>query len=103
MNYLENMRLGIDAVGAAGGIIEGAVCYTGDLMDPERTQYDLDYYLEFTRQLVGCGIHVLCIKDMAGLLKPGVCVCVCVCAHQQSALTCLRVILTHTYTPYRCG
>lgn len=30
----QNMRLGIDAVGAAGGIVEAAVCYTGDITDP---------------------------------------------------------------------
>ncbi|EQC30773.1 pyruvate carboxylase [Saprolegnia diclina VS20] len=70
LNYLENMRLGIDAVGASGGIIEAAVCYTGDVSDPERGPYNLEYYLNFTRQLVGLGIHVLAIKDMAGLLKP---------------------------------
>ncbi|GBG25673.1 Pyruvate carboxylase [Hondaea fermentalgiana] len=70
LNYLENMRLGIDAVGSAGGIIEAVVCYTGDVSDPTRGQYNLDYYLDFTRQLVAQGIHVLCIKDMAGLLKP---------------------------------
>ncbi|CAM9913442.1 unnamed protein product, partial [Heterosigma akashiwo] len=70
LNYLENMRLGVDAVGEAGGIVEAAVCYTGDVSDPSRTQYNLDYYLEFTRQLVDLGIHTLAIKDMAGLLKP---------------------------------
>lgn len=70
LNYLENMRLGIDAVGAAGGIIEAAVCYTGDVSDPVRGPYNLEYYMNFTRELVGLGIHVLCIKDMAGLLKP---------------------------------
>jgi pyruvate carboxylase len=70
LNYLENMRLGIDAVGAAGGIIEAAVCYTGDVSDPTRGPYNLEYYMDFVRQLVGQGIHVLAIKDMAGLLKP---------------------------------
>lgn len=70
LNYLENMRLGVDAVGAAGGIIEAAVCYTGDVSDPARGPYNLEYYMEFTRQLVDLGIHVLAIKDMAGLLKP---------------------------------
>ncbi|KAJ0397334.1 hypothetical protein P43SY_009284 [Pythium insidiosum] len=70
LNYLENMRLGIDAVGAAGGIIEASVCYTGDVSDPTRGPYNLDYYMDFTRQLVALGIHVLSIKDMAGLLKP---------------------------------
>ena len=70
VNYLENMRLGIDAVGTAGGIVEAACCYTGDVSDPNRGKYDLDYYLGFVRQLTELGIHVLCIKDMAGLLKP---------------------------------
>ncbi|TMW66726.1 hypothetical protein Poli38472_014038 [Pythium oligandrum] len=70
LNYLENMRLGIDAVGAAGGIIEATMCYTGDVSDPARGLYNLDYYMGFARKLVDLGIHVLCIKDMAGLLKP---------------------------------
>ncbi|CAK4628348.1 hypothetical protein LEN26_015980 [Aphanomyces euteiches] len=70
LNYIENMRLGIDAVGASGGIIEAVVCYTGDVSDPARGPYNLEYYLNYTRQLVKLGIHVLCIKDMAGLLKP---------------------------------
>ncbi|KAG9407259.1 hypothetical protein AC1031_001950 [Aphanomyces cochlioides] len=70
LNYIENMRLGIDAVGASGGIIEAVVCYTGDVSDPARGPYNLEYYLDYTRQLVKLGIHVLCIKDMAGLLKP---------------------------------
>lgn len=70
LNYFENMKLGIDAVKRAGGIVEAAVCYTGDVSDPSRTRYTLDYYLKFAQQLVDCGIHILAIKDMAGLLKP---------------------------------
>lgn len=70
MNYIENLKLGIDAVGEAGGIIEGAVCYTGDISDPKRGKYNLEYYLNFVRELNELGIHVLAIKDMAGLLKP---------------------------------
>jgi pyruvate carboxylase len=70
LNYIENMRLGIDAVGQAGGVVEAAVCYTGDVSNPSRGKYSLDYYLEFVRQLHALGIHVLAIKDMAGLLKP---------------------------------
>mmetsp|Transcript_13396 Transcript_13396/g.20386 ORF Transcript_13396/g.20386 Transcript_13396/m.20386 type:complete len:1206 (+) Transcript_13396:63-3680(+) len=70
VNYIENMKLGIDAVGEAGGIVEAAVCYTGDVSDPNRGQYDLEYYLKFVDQLQELGIHVLAIKDMAGLLKP---------------------------------
>lgn len=71
LNYIENMKLGIDAVGAAGGIIEASICYSGDLMDPSKSKYTLDYYLNFARQLVERGAHVLAVKDMAGLLKPG--------------------------------
>jgi pyruvate carboxylase len=70
VNYIENMKLGIDAVGTAGGIVEAAVCYTGDVSDPNRGMYTLEYYLNFVRQLHAQGIHVLAIKDMAGLLKP---------------------------------
>lgn len=69
LNYLENMRLGIDAVGSAGGIVEAAICYTGDVTAPD-ARYNLDYYLNFARQLVDLGAHVLAVKDMAGLLKP---------------------------------
>uniref|UniRef100_A0A7S2KAA7 Pyruvate carboxylase n=2 Tax=Leptocylindrus danicus TaxID=163516 RepID=A0A7S2KAA7_9STRA len=68
LNYLENMRLGIDAVGEAGGIIEGTVCFTSNLSSP---RYNLEYYVDFVQKLVDCGIHVLAIKDMAGLLTPG--------------------------------
>jgi len=70
LNYIENMRLGIDAVGEAGGIVEGTICYTGDITDPARTKYNLEYYLNFGHQLVDAGCHVICVKDMAGLLKP---------------------------------
>ena len=64
------MRLGIDAVGASGGIIEATLCYTGVVADKTKGKYTLEYYVEFARKLVGLGIHVLCVKDMAGLLKP---------------------------------
>jgi len=70
LNYIENMRLGIDAVGEAGGIVEAAVCYTGDVSNPKNGKYDLDYYLKFVSELEKLGIHTLAIKDMAGLLKP---------------------------------
>ena len=69
LNYIDNMKLGIDAVGASGGVIEAAVCYTGDVSKKD-ARYSLDYYLKFARQLVELGAHVLAIKDMAGLLKP---------------------------------
>jgi pyruvate carboxylase len=64
------MRLGIDAAKQAGGVVEAAVCYSGDIANPRKTKYTLRYYLDFVDQLVAEGIHVLAIKDMAGLLKP---------------------------------
>merc|ERR1712223_771932 len=60
----------MEAVGNAGGVIEAAISYTGDVADPNKTKYSLNYYLNLADQLVACGAHILCIKDMAGLLKP---------------------------------
>ena len=70
LNYVDNLALGIDAVGAAGGVIEAALCYTGDVSDPRRTKYSLQYYVDLAGKLVDLGTHLLAIKDMAGLLKP---------------------------------
>ncbi|KAI0726768.1 pyruvate carboxylase [Fomitopsis betulina] len=70
LNYIDNLKLGIDAAKKAGGVVEAAVCYSGDVADPKKTKYTLQYYLDFVDQLVGEGIHILSIKDMAGLLKP---------------------------------
>jgi len=70
LNYLPNIQLGMDAVNNAGGIVEAAISYTGDVSDPTRTKYNLDYYVNLADELVKRGTHVLSIKDMAGLLKP---------------------------------
>lgn len=70
LNYLPNLMLGMDAAGRAGGVVEAAISYTGDVSDPSRTKYDLKYYLNLADELVKGGTHILCIKDMAGLLKP---------------------------------
>ncbi|RMG99652.1 MAG: pyruvate carboxylase [Deltaproteobacteria bacterium] len=70
LNYMDNLALGIDAVGQAGGVVEAAICYTGDVADPGRTKYSLQYYVDLAGQLVERGTHILGIKDMAGLLKP---------------------------------
>ena len=70
LNWVENMRISIDAVRETGKICEAAICYTADLHDPERGRYDLDYYLTMARELRDAGTHVLGIKDMGGLLKP---------------------------------
>ncbi|XP_058054688.1 pyruvate carboxylase, mitochondrial isoform X1 [Anopheles bellator] len=70
LNYLPNLILGMEAAGNAGGVVEAAISYTGDVSDPKRTKYDLKYYTNLADELVKAGTHVLCIKDMAGLLKP---------------------------------
>jgi len=70
MNWVENMRVAIDAVREEDKIAEGAICYTGDILDPSRPKYDLRYYVRLARELERAGCHVLAIKDMAGLLKP---------------------------------
>ncbi|XP_075166781.1 pyruvate carboxylase isoform X2 [Haematobia irritans] len=70
LNYLPNLILGMEAAGKAGGVVEAAISYTGDVSDPSRTKYDLKYYTNLADELVKAGTHVLSIKDMAGLLKP---------------------------------
>src|SRR5687767_765890 len=67
---VENMKVAMNAVLKTGRILEAAICFTGDFLDPKRSKYDLDYYLRMARALEREGAHVLAIKDMAGLLKP---------------------------------
>ncbi len=69
LNDVEQMRPAIEAVCEAGKVAEGTLCYTADLSDPAETLYDLDYYLRIAEDLVGTGCHILCVKDMAGLLR----------------------------------
>ena len=70
LNWVENMRVAMDAVIKAEKVCEGTICYTGDLMDPARAKYDLKYYVGMAKELEAAGAHVLGLKDMAGLMKP---------------------------------
>lgn len=70
LNWVENMRVAMDAVIDSGRLCEAAICYTGDLLDPARSKYDLKYYVGMGQELRAAGAHVLGVKDMAGLLKP---------------------------------
>ena len=70
LNWVDNMRIAIDAVGESGKVIEAAVCYTGNLLDPAESKYTLRYYVETARQLERAGAHIIAIKDMAGLCQP---------------------------------
>jgi pyruvate carboxylase len=70
LNWVKGMETAIDAVRKTGKIAEAAICYTGDILDPTRTKYNLDYYKNLAKELENQGAHILGIKDMAGLLKP---------------------------------
>ena len=70
LNWVENMRVAMDAVIDANKVCEGTICYTGDIFDPDRAKYDLKYYVAMGKELKAAGAHILGLKDMAGLLKP---------------------------------
>ncbi|MCC0047338.1 MAG: pyruvate carboxylase [Rhodobacteraceae bacterium] len=70
LNWVENMRVAIDAVVEQNKVCEAAICYTGDILNPDRAKYDLGYYVSMGKALRDAGAHVLGLKDMAGLLKP---------------------------------
>lgn len=71
LNWVENMRVAMDAVVAEGKLCEAAICYTGDILDAARPKYDLKYYAALAAELEKAGAHLIAVKDMAGLLKPG--------------------------------
>ncbi|WP_010631057.1 pyruvate carboxylase [Sporolactobacillus vineae] len=70
MNWLEGMKVSLDAVLESGKIAECTMCYTGDILDGKRTKFNLDYYKNLAKDMENSGAHILGIKDMAGLLKP---------------------------------
>jgi pyruvate carboxylase len=70
LNWIENMKVTIEAVLRTGRLCEAAICYTGNLTDPHETKYGLEYYLKIGRELKAMGTHILCIKDMGGLCRP---------------------------------
>jgi pyruvate carboxylase len=70
LNWMENMRVSIDAIREAGKLCEAAICYTGDLASPKETKYTLKYYVDLAKEMEAAGAHILGIKDMGGLCKP---------------------------------
>ncbi|WP_029971392.1 pyruvate carboxylase [Paraburkholderia graminis] len=70
LNWVRNMRVAIDAIRESGALCEGAICYTGDLFDGSRSKYNLSYYVGIARELQNAGVHILGIKDMAGICRP---------------------------------
>lgn len=70
LNWIENMKPSINAALETGKIVEASMCYTGDILDKSRSKYNLEYYINMAKELESLGIDIICIKDMAGLLKP---------------------------------
>ena len=70
LNWVKGMEVAIDAVRQSGKVAEAAICYTGDIEDPSRAKYSVEYYKQMAKELEAQGAHILAIKDMAGLLKP---------------------------------
>lgn len=70
LNWVENMKMPIEEALKTGKIVEGTICYTGDITSPTETKYTLDYYVKMALELESLGCHSIAIKDMAALLKP---------------------------------
>ncbi|MGL4911696.1 MAG: pyruvate carboxylase [Romboutsia sp.] len=70
LNWIENMKPSISAALDTGKIVESSICYTGDILDTSKNKYNLDYYIKMAQELEALGSDIICIKDMAGLLKP---------------------------------
>jgi pyruvate carboxylase len=71
LNWTKGMTVACEAVRKQkNAVLEAAVCYTGDVSDPKRDKYPLDYYVKLAKELERMGAHFLAVKDMAGLLKP---------------------------------
>jgi len=70
LNDLDSMRVAVDRVRSTRKVAEVAICYTGDVANPYRKKFTLDYYADLARHIEDLGAHILCVKDMAGLLRP---------------------------------
>ena len=70
LNWVPSMEVAMDEVLKQGKLCEATMCYTGDVSDPKRDKYTLQYYVDLAKELEKRGAHTLCIKDMSGLLKP---------------------------------
>ena len=57
LNWVENMRIAMDAVIDSGKICEGTICYTGDILNPDRSKYNLKYYVNMAKNLQEAGAN----------------------------------------------
>jgi len=70
LNWIPNMEVALEAVRESGALCEAAICYTGDILNPNRPKYDLAYYVRMAKELEKRGANLIAIKDMSGLCKP---------------------------------
>lgn len=70
LNWIPQMEKSIQTVRDTGKIAEAAICYTGDINDPTRAKYSVEYYKDMAKELERQGAHIIAVKDMAGLLMP---------------------------------
>lgn len=70
LNYLPNLQAAMEAVHDTHAVCEAAICYTGNILDPTRSKYSLQYYIKLAKELQKMGAHIIAIKDMAGLCRP---------------------------------
>ena len=70
LKWIQGMEVSMDEILKQDKVCEAAICYTGDILDETRDKYTLKYYVNMAKELENRGVHILCIKDMSGLLKP---------------------------------
>ena len=71
LNYLPNLKVAMEAIRKnTNSVCEGTICYTGDILDPQRDKYSLQYYINMAKELEQMGAHMLALKDMSGLCTP---------------------------------
>lgn len=64
LNDVRNLKTAINATKKEGGHVQAALSYTTGPV------YTTDYYIKYAKQLQDMGADSICVKDMAGLLKP---------------------------------
>ncbi|HKK18622.1 MAG TPA: pyruvate carboxylase, partial [Opitutales bacterium] len=71
LNYLPNLKVAMESIRKhTNSVCEGTICYTGDILDPKRDKYSLEYYVKMAKELESMGAHILALKDMSGLCTP---------------------------------
>ena len=70
LNNPQKMATAIEEVKKQGKIAEACVCYTGNILDKNNTKYTTDYFINVAKELESMGADIICVKDMAGLLRP---------------------------------